>query len=253
MAYATSFRGDANATVQTATRDERGWFSTTYRVRARADRPYRVTHIYGIGPQPVARPARRTGWAACGPRRARDSTAAGRESSRLERPVERPDHARRRRRAVAGDHRREPLLPAELGPSVVAREHVAVRARLLAELPLLPRPRDVGHRDVHGAAAALARAGCRAGAARLPARHLEPARQNAALHGWRRRDVSVGELPDPRRGGDAGRAAIHGGSRQPGHRPRVRLVCPCHWRPGLRPTDRVARAPSRWPSSWRPG
>lgn len=45
MAYATSFRGDGSRTVATATRDERGWFSTTYRVRARTDRPYRVTHM----------------------------------------------------------------------------------------------------------------------------------------------------------------------------------------------------------------
>jgi hypothetical protein len=45
MAYATSFRGDAGAKRETATRDERGWFSTTYRLRARADRAYRLTHI----------------------------------------------------------------------------------------------------------------------------------------------------------------------------------------------------------------
>ena len=45
MAYATTFRGDEGRAVQTATRDERGWFSTTYRVRARTDRTYRVTHI----------------------------------------------------------------------------------------------------------------------------------------------------------------------------------------------------------------
>jgi trehalose/maltose hydrolase-like predicted phosphorylase len=45
MAYATSFRGDTAAKRTTATRDERGWFSTTYRVRARADRSYRLTHM----------------------------------------------------------------------------------------------------------------------------------------------------------------------------------------------------------------
>jgi trehalose/maltose hydrolase-like predicted phosphorylase len=45
MAYATSFRGDAGAKRETATRDERGWFSTTYRLRARADRGYRLTHM----------------------------------------------------------------------------------------------------------------------------------------------------------------------------------------------------------------
>lgn len=45
MAYATSFRGDADAKRSAATRDERGWFSTTYRVRARTDRPYRLSHL----------------------------------------------------------------------------------------------------------------------------------------------------------------------------------------------------------------
>jgi trehalose/maltose hydrolase-like predicted phosphorylase len=45
MAYATSFRGGAGAKRETATRDERGWFSTTYRLRARADRPYRMTNV----------------------------------------------------------------------------------------------------------------------------------------------------------------------------------------------------------------
>ena len=45
MALRHSFRGDAGAKRETATRDERGWFSTTYRLRARADRSYRLTHI----------------------------------------------------------------------------------------------------------------------------------------------------------------------------------------------------------------
>ena len=46
------------------------------------------------------------------------------------------------------------------------------------------------------------------------ARHLEPARHNAATPWPARRDVSVGELSAARRGGDAGRAAIHRGPRQ---------------------------------------
>jgi trehalose/maltose hydrolase-like predicted phosphorylase len=45
MAYATAFRGGDSRTRETSTRDERGWFSTTYRIRARAERPYRVAHI----------------------------------------------------------------------------------------------------------------------------------------------------------------------------------------------------------------
>jgi len=45
MAYATTFSGDAGRTVETATRDVRGWCSTTYRVRARPDRSYRLTNI----------------------------------------------------------------------------------------------------------------------------------------------------------------------------------------------------------------
>jgi trehalose/maltose hydrolase-like predicted phosphorylase len=50
MAYASSFRGDAGAKRETATRDERGWFSTTYRLRARANRAYRLTHISALVP-----------------------------------------------------------------------------------------------------------------------------------------------------------------------------------------------------------
>lgn len=42
MAYSTAFTRSAGASRETATRDERSWFSTTYRFRARSDRPYRL-------------------------------------------------------------------------------------------------------------------------------------------------------------------------------------------------------------------
>ena len=89
-------------------------------------------------------------------------------ASRLGGAVAGADRDRRRRSALAGDHRREPLLPAHLGPSCVDREHVAVRPRLLAELPLLPRPRDVGHRDLRRAAAAARRTRIGEGHPRVP-------------------------------------------------------------------------------------
>jgi trehalose/maltose hydrolase-like predicted phosphorylase len=50
IAYSTSFAGDAGAERSTATRDERGRFSTTYRVRARADRRYRVSLLTALVP-----------------------------------------------------------------------------------------------------------------------------------------------------------------------------------------------------------
>ena len=88
------------------------------------------------GSPPSARSRRSTG---CGARTARawDELWRGRIVHR------------RSRSSLAGDHGCQRLLPAQLDPLGFAGEHVAVRARLLAELPLLPRPRDVGHRDVH--------------------------------------------------------------------------------------------------------
>jgi trehalose/maltose hydrolase-like predicted phosphorylase len=50
VAYATTFRGAGSAGRSVATGDERGWFSTTYQVRARSDRPYRASIISSMVP-----------------------------------------------------------------------------------------------------------------------------------------------------------------------------------------------------------
>lgn len=50
MAYTTSFQGGAEAEREAASRDERGWFSTTYRVRARTDRRYRLSLLTAVVP-----------------------------------------------------------------------------------------------------------------------------------------------------------------------------------------------------------
>ena len=195
---------------ETATRDERGWFSTTYRFRARADRTYRLTHITASVPSlSHAQPDEQAGRLA--------ASAAHRGFERLRdenrsiwtRALDGPDHDRRSGRSLAGHHGREHVLPAQLRPCVVAGEHVVVRPRVLAELPLLPRARHVGHRDVQPPAAAVARNRMRR--ARCWTTGIgtsEAARQNAALAWLARRHVPMGELPGPRRRG-----------RRPGARP----------------------------------
>jgi trehalose/maltose hydrolase-like predicted phosphorylase len=50
IAYTTAFAGDASADRSTATRDDRGRFSTTYRLRARRDRRYRVSLMTAVVP-----------------------------------------------------------------------------------------------------------------------------------------------------------------------------------------------------------
>jgi trehalose/maltose hydrolase-like predicted phosphorylase len=51
MAYATAFRGAADRGRETATRDARGRFSTTYRIRARPGRPYRLSLVSASVPE----------------------------------------------------------------------------------------------------------------------------------------------------------------------------------------------------------
>jgi trehalose/maltose hydrolase-like predicted phosphorylase len=50
LAYATAFAGDAAAERTTATRDDRGRFSTTYGLRARRDRRYRLSSLTAVVP-----------------------------------------------------------------------------------------------------------------------------------------------------------------------------------------------------------
>jgi trehalose/maltose hydrolase-like predicted phosphorylase len=50
LAYATTFAGDAGAQRTTATRDDRGRFSTTYALRARRERRYRLSLVSAVVP-----------------------------------------------------------------------------------------------------------------------------------------------------------------------------------------------------------
>jgi trehalose/maltose hydrolase-like predicted phosphorylase len=50
MAYTTSFHGGSEAEREAASRDERGWFSTSYRLRARTDRRYRLSLLSAVVP-----------------------------------------------------------------------------------------------------------------------------------------------------------------------------------------------------------
>ncbi len=50
LAYSTTFAGDARAERSTSTRDDRGRFSTSYRVRARRDRRYRLSLLTAVVP-----------------------------------------------------------------------------------------------------------------------------------------------------------------------------------------------------------
>ena len=64
----------------------------------------------------------------------------------------------RRGRLLAGPRRRRLLLPQRLGASLVALVDLDLRLGHLARLPLLLRPRDVGHRGLRRPAALLASA-----------------------------------------------------------------------------------------------
>ena len=86
LAYTTSFNGDAQAEREAASRDERGWFSTTYSVRARSDRRYRISLVTAVVPVlSHARPDEQAGrLAAVGAKRGfdalrRENAAAWRE------------------------------------------------------------------------------------------------------------------------------------------------------------------------------
>ena len=50
LAYTTAFGGDAGAERTTVTRDDRGRFCTTYRLRARRDRRYRLSLVTAVVP-----------------------------------------------------------------------------------------------------------------------------------------------------------------------------------------------------------
>ncbi|HEY2916345.1 MAG TPA: hypothetical protein VGI98_03930 [Candidatus Limnocylindrales bacterium] len=50
VAYSTRFRGDSEAERRPSMSDQRAWFSTTYALRARADRTYRLALLTGYVP-----------------------------------------------------------------------------------------------------------------------------------------------------------------------------------------------------------
>ena len=51
VAYTTKFDGEGSAQRTTATRDDRGRFSTTYRLRARSGRPHRLSLLTAVVPE----------------------------------------------------------------------------------------------------------------------------------------------------------------------------------------------------------
>src|SRR5205814_1813818 len=91
-------------------------------------------------------------------RAARLRASARREPSSVGGNLERTDHLDRRRSALASARRRSLLLPSRVSALLVPLQHLDVRAGVLAELPLLPRPCHVGHRGLHLSHAAADRA-----------------------------------------------------------------------------------------------
>ena len=236
LAYRSELLGTSDATQAQTKADERGMVATEMDVPGAGRTPVpgppdelaRAEHR----PSSPGRPCRATPGACDGQGLGPDARGP---AHRLGGAMASADRDRWGGSALAGDHRREPLLPADLGPPRVDRQHVAVRPRLLAELPLLPRPRDVGHRDVRPAPALPRRARVGEGHPGLP---IAPPRGRPGQRPPRRlegRDVPVGELPDARRGGHA---RVERADQGPRHARR---------RPGLRRPSCTPRATTRLP------
>src|SRR5437764_14173384 len=144
------------------------------------------------------------------------------------RDLERTHQADRRRLALAVACRCRLLLPSRILPFVIPVQYVDVRPRLLAELPLLPRPRHVGYRGLHLSNSAADGAAVRLCPARIPG--PAPCGRRAERRSPRvpRPPVSLGErTPEWRRGDSAvGAASGLGTEREPGLRECVRPVPP---------------------------
>ena len=199
---ARSYSGRATRRETQTKADERGMVATERAIRARAGRPYRVRQMSSLVPS-IAHPhpadhaarllslAMAKGW----DRMREDQRTAWEELWRA------PDRDRRGRSAMAGHHRREPLLPAHLGPpaSIAStslfglaywpnyhyyRGHVMWDIETFSLLPplFLPSPKrparcsEYRHRHLSGRAASTRRS-----------------------HGWNGAMYPVGELPDARR------------------------------------------------------
>ena len=114
VAYSTSLEGDAGAERKAKASDERGWFSTAYQLRARTGRRYALRLLTALVPDlSHARPDEQAGrMAAIGAERGIRSPSP-REPRDLDGGLARPDRDRRGRSSMAGDHRRQPVLPPE--------------------------------------------------------------------------------------------------------------------------------------------
>ena len=177
------------------------------------------------------------------------------KSRRLEGNLERADPARGCRSALAGGRRCRLLLPARLSALIVALQHLDVRPRLLAELPLLQRPRDVGHRELRLSHAVADGARGRSRTARLSLRTDAGSRKQRRHVRLSRPAVSLGGGAATRRGShpplsptDRLRAA-----RGSQHRPRLCSVRACHGRPGLPPGKSVAHPRGDCRLDYQPG
>ena len=172
--------------TSTSTRDDRGRFSTTYRLRARRGRRYRLTMLSAVVPDlSHVRPDEQAGRLAALGRGADARSPAGRQPGSLGRAVEGTDHDRRRRPALAGDHRCESpyLLSSTHSASLASTSlfglaywptyhyyhgHVMWDIETFTVPPLLLLAPDAAHALLD-----------------YRSRHLGAAHHNAALHGWR--------------------------------------------------------------------
>jgi protein-glucosylgalactosylhydroxylysine glucosidase len=186
IAYSTSFVGDASAERRTDTSDERGRLSTTYRVRTRTDRPYRVRLLTAVVPElSHARPDEQAGRvAALGAQRTFD--VLRRENARAWEELWRGriqiDGADRRWQAIT-DASLFYLLSSTHSASLASTSlfglaywpnyhyyhgHVMWDIETFTVPPLLLLAPDAAHALLD-----------------YRFRHLEAAHHNAALHGWR--------------------------------------------------------------------
>ena len=167
-------------------RRQRPWRRTTP-FEARPGRTYRLRQIASLVPSrsmttPTRRPSRLASKAG---RQGFDALRAENRAAWQELWKGRVAD-RRRRRSLAARSPTPPSSTSTLRPPVGAIEHLDLRPRPVERLPLLLRPRDVGHRDVLRAAARPrpARRGpdaCWTSGPRRSARRAD----NAKLHGRR--------------------------------------------------------------------
>ena len=186
IAYTTAFTGDAAATRTPSTRDERGRFSTTYRLRGRANRRYRLTLMTAIVPElSHARPDEQAGrLAAVGAKRTFDGL-------RRENRVAWDDLWRGRIVIDGADRRWQAITDASLFYLLSSTHSASLASTSLFGLAYWPN-----YHYYHGhvmwdietfTVPPLLLLAPDAAHALLDYRyrHLTAAHQNAAMHGWR--------------------------------------------------------------------